>query len=353
MPRFVFVAIFAPIIIALAVLPSFAEDRPSPADTLLEEPSIIAQEPKPTRPPRDLGGAGPGGGAGGPPGYEVTWMPTRPVRDRSTELGYVRQSFNFGMPVWRGDNGNMVMTRVSVANTLFQTDAILPDTGRRFPQQLWNVNLSTNYLHRFDNGWTGMLLAGFGSASDKPFDSIDEVTATLGGFVTIPAAGGRDRWQLGAIYLYGGPVNFPLPVVSYTWNPTDRLRVNIGLPMSVNWRPNDEWELNLSYTPLLNINSRLTYTPRPGVQIYAGYEFVNESYLLADRVNQRDRFFGFEQRVVSGIRCQVRELLTIEANGGYAFGRSYGEGDNQWGTLRDRVNVRPGPFLSLRIGMRF
>lgn len=300
-----------------------------------------------------MGGRGPGGGmGGGPPGFDVTWYPSRSVSNQPGDLGLVRQGLNVGVPLWR-DGGDMLMASASVRNTLFQTDALLPDSGRRFPQQLWNLTFSANYMHQFENGWTGMLMAGFGSASDKPFHSINEVTANLGGFVMIPATNGRDRWQLGLMYMSGGPINFPLPMVSYNWNPSDRLRVNIGLPLSVTWRPTDEWEVSASYAPLYNINARLTYTFAPGVQVHGGYEYLNESYFLADRADRQDRFFGFEQRVVGGVRWQVGEALSVELNGGYGFGRYFGQGSNQWGSLRDRVDVAPGPFLAARFGLRF
>lgn len=289
---------------------------------------------------------------GGPPGYDLLWYPSRSLSGQAGDFGLVRQGLNVGMPVWK-DEGRMLMATVGVRNTLFQTDAVLPDSGRRFPEQLWNLTFGANYMHRFENGWTGMLMAGFGSASDKPFHSIREVTANLGGFVMLPAANGRDRWQLGAMFMYGGPVNFPLPMVSYQWNPSDKLRVNIGLPLSVNWRPTDEWEFSASYIPLYNINARLSYKFAPGWQAYGGYEFFNESYFLAGRADARDRFFGFEQRVLGGVRWEVGQRLTLDVQGGYGFGRYYGEGDNQFGSLRDRLDVKPGPFVGVRVGLRF
>jgi hypothetical protein len=341
---------FATVLLALASA-AIAQERPSALNTLLDEPLVTSTEPK--QEPQQMQGRGPGGGmGGGPPGYAVTWYPSRSLSGQAGDLGLVRQSLNVGAPLWRSEGGQMLMASVGVSNTLFQTDAILPDTGRRFPEQLWNVNFGLNYMHQFDNGWTGMLMGGFGSASDKPFNSIDEVTATLGGFVMIPTANGRDRWQLGAMYMYGGPVNLPLPMISYQWNPTDRLRVNVGLPLSVNWRPTDEWELSASYMPLYNINSCATYTPAAGVQAFAAYEFLNESHFLAERLNTRDRFFSFEQRLIGGVRWQVK-AFSVELNGGYSFGRHFGEGDNQWGNLRDRVDVRPGPFIGGKVGLKF
>lgn len=247
----------------------------------------------------------------------------------------------------------MLLARLGVRNTLFDTGAILPDSGRPFPEQLWDLSVGLNYMRRFENGWSGMLMLGIGSASDVPFHSIREITGTLGAMLKIPAANDRDSWQVGAMYLVGGPVNFPLPILSYTWNPTDCLNVNIGLPLSIVWRPTDEWTLNVSYVPLYNINARLTRRIAPRLQVFGAYEYLNESYLLAERADTRDRFFVFEQRLVAGVRWDVGSNGTLEINGGQSFGRVYGEGQSQWSPLQDRIEVEPGPFLGAQFRLRF
>jgi len=308
-----------------------------------------ATPPRASSSNRDLGGPMDGGGA---PGYAAAWYPSRSVGGQPTDLEFVRQSLNVGVPVLRNDR-DMLLARLGVRNTLFDTGARLPDSGRPFPEQLWDLNVGLNYMRRFENGWSGMLMMGIGSASDVPFHSIREITGTLGAMVKIPAANDRDSWQVGAMYLVGGPVNFPLPILSYSWNPTDRLKVNIGLPLSIVWRPTDEWTLNVSYVPLYNINARFTRRIAPQLQLFGAYEYLNESYLLAERADIRDRFFVFEQRLVAGVRWDVGSNGTIEVNGGHSFGRVYGEGQSQWSSLKDRIEVEPGPFLGAQFRLRF
>lgn len=327
--------------VGLAGPPAAAQDAP-PAEAA---PSPSAG-PGPGGPP----GGGPMGG--GPPGYDATWYPSQAVDGQSADFGFVRQGLSVGAPVWRGDAG-MVMARVGVRSTHFFTDAVLPDSGRAFPDELTNVTVGATYLHRFDNGWTGGLMLGVGSASDRPFHSIDEMTANVGAFLRVPVCDGRDAWQFSLLYMSGGAVNFPIPMAAYSWNPSDRLRVNIGLPFSIFWQPADDWTVDLSYVPLNNVNARVTYTLAPAVRLYGGYEFLNESYLLAGRADREDRFFAFEQRLVTGLRWDVAAWATVELNGGYSFGRYYGSGDSQWDSLRDRIDIAPGPFVGLSGRLRF
>lgn len=44
------------------------------------------------------------------------------------------------------------MATAGVRDSLFFTDAVLPESHQPFPAELWNIRLGTNYLHKFDNG---------------------------------------------------------------------------------------------------------------------------------------------------------------------------------------------------------
>lgn len=299
-------------------------------------------------------GLGMGGGpmGGGAPGYEVTWYPSRGVSGQASDFGVVRQRIALGAPLWRNET-DMVLAHFSLRNTLFATDAILPDSLRPFPEQLWNVNFGLNYMHQFDNGWMGGMMGGIGSASDTPFQSINDITANLGVFVRVPVRNGRDAWQFMLSYMVGGPIDFPIPMVAYAWNPSDRLKVNLGLPFTVAWQPAEDWMLNFTYFPLNNVNARLTYDVTERIQVFAAYEYLNESYFLTDRTNIEERFFAFEQRLSAGVQWAIWEHATVDWNAGYSLGRNFGEGENQWESLSDRVDVAPGPFFGLNFRLRF
>jgi hypothetical protein len=292
-----------------------------------------------------------GWGMGGP-GYSATWYPSRPVSGQDANLGIVRQNLSVGAAIWRED-GDALMMNFGVLNSLFFTDAVLPDTRRPFPADLWSVNVGLNYMHKFDNGWTGALITGFGSSSDQPFHSINEMNVTLGGMLRIPARNDRDMWTLGVMYNPSGVLNFPIPIASYLWNPSDQFQMSIGLPLAMTWRPTGDWTVNISYTPLTNVNARVTYRMTEALFAYCGYEYLTESYFLAERVNKQDRFFGFEQRLVTGLRWNVWRNTTLDANGGYAFDRHYGEGQNQGASLHDQVFIAPGAFLGVRLAWKF
>lgn len=302
-----------------------------------------------------MGGGGMGGMGGGPPGvvYGATWYPSRSVSSQGVDLGLVRQNVSVSGPIW-SDGGDTLSASLGVRNSHFSTDAILPDTRRAFPSDLWDVNLGLNYTRRFDNGWVGGLMVGVGSPSDKPFQSIDDVNASVAAFLRVPSLRNeRDAWLFGLWYSSAGNLRIPIPVLSYSWNPSEEFQMNIGLPLSLTWRPTEDWTVTASYVPLTNVNTRVTYRAADGVFLYGGYENVTNSYLLADRLNKKDRFYEFEQRLVTGVRWDVTRHATLDFNAGYAFGRRYGEGESQTGRLHDVVKAAPGAFLGGSLGWRF
>jgi hypothetical protein len=256
------------------------------------------------------------------------------------------------MPVWR-DGGDVVMLSAGVRESMFFTDAVLPDSHRPFPSELWDVSMGTNYLHKFDNGWSGGLAVNFGSASDKPFHGIDELTIGFMSFLQVPVCNDRDAWRFFLAYSPVGNLNFPIPGVAYLWNPSDAFHACIGLPFSLMWRPAEDLVFSLSYMPIITVNARATYRLAGTVFLYGGFESAQESYLLADRENVDDRFMGFEKRLLAGVRWDVWRHAALEMSAGYAFDRYYGVGQNQIHNLQDQVNIAPGAFVSAKFQVRF
>lgn len=321
-------------------------------------PDLFPSGEEPARPLRAPVNPSPLSGLGGldnlfpGPGYSATWNPARAVRNQNAELGMVRQELSLLAPVW-SEGGDLLFATANVKNVHTYTDALLPDTGRRFPRDLWNASIGLAYLHRFDNGWTGGGLVNVGSASDKPFKSFREMNVNFAGFLRVPTFEERDAWLFSLFYSPGGQLNFPIPGIAYQWNPSDRFHLTIGLPLAVMWKPTDDLTFNASYIPLTNIKANLDYRLTDELHVYGGYEFLNDSYFLADRVERRDRFLIFEQRVIGGLKFNVFETVNLDLNAGYSFGRYFGEGRNQGAELHDRIDLKPGPFLGASLRLKF
>lgn len=284
------------------------------------------------------------------PRYRAWWYPERPVRGQPTTLGFVRQELDVPFPILLEDR-DILAGSFQIKNMLFQTQAVLPDSGlldteRRFPSNLWDINIGVAYIHRFDNGWSAGIIPRFGSPSDKPFNSLREMSISAIGFVRVPAAYEGDFWNFSLFYQPNGQVPFPLPGISYDWNPDEDLKMSIGIPFSIMWRPALDWRVDFSYRPLTQITSRVSWEARPGFRIYGGFDWDSEGYFLTGRPERRDRFFVQEKRIIGGVRFDIAERLSLDLSGGYAFDRSFGAGRNPLHYKYDRVDVASGGFLS-------
>lgn len=317
-----------------------------------------AEAPNPnTSPPPNKGGAAGfsmmgGGPGGGPPGYSAVWYPSRPASPSGQDFSLVRQQLNIGAPLW-ADDGRRLMLNAGVRHVAFFTDVLFPDSGQPFPGELWNVNLGANYHHRFANGWSGSVGVNFGSASDKPFHSIDEMFVSFLGFVRIPTRNERDAWLVSLMYSPVGNFNFPIPGLAYSWNPNPQWSANIGLPFFLTYKPNDDWTLSLSYIPVTNVSARATVRLHERLHAFGGFEWLYEAYFLADRDIDRERFIAFEKRLLAGVRWDIAPKASWDVNAGYAFDRDYGFGENQLGDLSNQVTISNGPFLGTQLRMRF
>jgi len=298
-----------------------------------------------------LGGPAPPGLFGSRVAYGASWYPNQPVAGQPTSLGFVRQDLALSAPAWR-DEADAVTWSAHVRANLYDTDAVLPDSGRAFPDALWNVGVGASYLHRFDNGWAAGGTVNVGSASDRPFGAWRDMTVGVGGFVRIPTSD-RSGWMLGAMYSATGEVPFPIPIVSYAWQPSDEFGMNVGLPLSVRWRPTEDWLFDLSYTPIRSVHARAGYRLADGLGLYGGFDWSNEVYLLSDRPDDRERLYYYEKTLSAGLRYDLGPTSAVDLAGGYAFDRFYFTG-RQWSDQQhDRVDVGNGPFLSLRVQFRY
>lgn len=80
----------------------------------------------------------------------------------------------------------MLMMTGGMEHTWFDTNAILPDSGNPFPDELWKIRLGTQYVRRYNNGWTGMLGTSIGSSTDVPFDAARDLLFTVMGMLSVP-----------------------------------------------------------------------------------------------------------------------------------------------------------------------
>ena len=287
--------------------------------------------------------------------YRVTWYPDERVRRQPAELGLIEHRGSVFLPLFQ-DATDEIALGGSVRFQDLDTHAILPDSFEPFPDRLWDVRITPSYRHRFDNGWTAGGLVSVGSASDKPFHSWDELVVRANAFLRIPH-GERNAWFFTLNYAnHGGEgyfENIPLPGIAYMYSPSDRFTAVIGAPFSsIQAELIDKLTAQIVYTPVRSIRARLIWNPFRPLRIWAGFDWDHDFYLRAGRGDEDDKLFYYEKRLHGGIRFDLRHV-GVELSGGWAFDRFYFEGESYRDRRENRVDVGDGPFVVLRVGVRF
>jgi hypothetical protein len=293
---------------------------------------------------------GMGGGGRSPVQYRALWFPSVSLKGQPGDWGMIGQDFSFAAPVWT-DKPNIVMISGGVKNRLIKTDAVMSDSRQPYPENLWDTRLGVMYLRPLDGGRMVCVGVNVGSASDRPFGSIEEMNASVMAMYRRPS-GERNAWTFGVMYSPTSELQFPIPMVSFNWKPSDQFQANLGLPFSFCYRPDDRWTFEASYMPIHTINSRCSYRVTDWLKVVGGYCWSNEIYMLYDRVDVNDRFFLYDQRVTLGLESPLARWMTVELTGGYAFDRFSYIG-RQWDSVqRDRVEMSNGPFLMFGASLR-
>jgi hypothetical protein len=304
----------------------------------------------------DLGGRGMGGFGGDMHPrdsfrYGMTWFPTVGVHGQSADFEMFSEDLSFSHPLW-ADGTNAVSLSGGVRNQLIDSEAVLPQTGQEVPADLWNVNLGLRYSRLLDNGWITGGGVSIGSASDHPFWSIHEMNVGMNAMLRVPQ-NEHDAWLFTLMYSPTNELNFPIPGVAYSYNPSPQFHANIGLPFMLIWRPSAEWQFQASYMLLRSVHAKVQYRFTEWLCAVAAYDWSNEEYSLVDRPDLNDRFFIYDQRVSMSLQLVPMKHWTASLSAGYIFDRFLFEGTSFSPGNPDAVSLGAGPFAGLNLGARF
>jgi hypothetical protein len=284
-------------------------------------------------------------------GYRVTWLAEEDVRGQPARFSNVENDAFVRFPIWQTDRDEL-SGNVRVQAQIISTGAILPNTDQPFPDELWDVRFGVGYRHLFENGWIAGANFSFGSASNEPFHSVNELTVGLNAFLRIPSCE-HNAWLFSLSYSPTAQLSFPIPGVAYAWVPNDEFHMNIGLPFMVWYRPIEDLTLEASYMLLTTIHARATYRVCAPLRVYIGYDWSNESWYIVPRPDDKDRLFYYEQRVSVGAVTNIGRAFVLDVSTGYTFDRFYFEGRNTSDQHFNRVDVDAAPLLSLQAQLRW
>lgn len=285
--------------------------------------------------------------------YRFTGSFNEPVARQRTKMHMAQHDLQFSFPLFQDEDREWTF-QTALRGLDIDSAARLPDSCDLFPGELWDVRLGTTYRHRFTNGWIGGGNLTFGSPSDRPFASGDEILVSASGFLRMPVSE-ASAWLF--LLNYSNNREFlpdiPIPGVAYHYQPDERLNLLAGLPLSsVRWKPLERLTLDALYLVPRTLRAQVGYDLLETLQLYAGYDWANQQYFRHDRRDNDDRLSYYEQRVSLGARWKIRENLALDLAGGWAFDRFWFEGEDYGDRGENRLDLSDGPFVRLQLELR-
>lgn len=286
---------------------------------------------------------------------------SRPVKEQDTSFSSLGEDLSLRLPLQREKQQSWDLLG-RIARWDYNTDARIPgqkfwQPSQDFPDHMWDLELGTLNQFKLNNGWTAGALVTVGSRSDRPFASEHEWNVNANAFLRIPD-GELNAWL---IYVnYSNTRTFlpdvPLPGFGYEFaddakNPV--LRGLLGIPRSdIRWQPLDWLALSGAYLfPTAEAKTEAALLLE-GWEIFTGWDFESDNYLWAERRENDDLLFYYEQRIKGGFRTPRfwENKARVEFEAGYAFDRQWFVGeefDDRDG--RSSFDIDSGPYLKVQL----
>ena len=226
--------------------------------------------------------------------------------------------------------------------------------GDRLPGELYDLRFGTSYRQQLENGWIAGGSLSFGSTSDELFASGDEIVVGANGFLRVPH-GERNAWIFLLNYSNNRDFlhNIPIPGFAYQLDNGPQLRALLGIPLtSVHWKPVEKLELDFAYRIPRRIHGEVSYRLTDPLKLYLAYDWHNDRWLRADRHDDDDRMWYYEQTLMAGVRWDWCNCGWLNFGAGYAFDRFFYEGDDFDDRHESRIDLDDGPIVRLQVGLR-
>lgn len=286
--------------------------------------------------------------------YGVNYYPRQNIAGQNSTFRMIEHEAHLAMPVWSGNDNQRLGVSADFRYQDIETRALLPGSGRSFPRDLYDPRFGVNYVESFENGWVLGGALSVGSPSDKPFHSWDEMQIDLNSFLRIPHVD-NNHWLFALNFSTNREfLNYvPLPGVAYWYQPNDRLTAILGVPLALQYQPMDRVTLRASYLPIRNVFAESAYELTETLELFAGFRWSNDRFLLADRERSKDRLFYYEKQALGGLRMALHQNFDVELAGGFAFDRFYFEGRKYRDRKNNRMDIGDSPFAAAKLNLRF
>ena len=258
---------------------------------------------------------------------------------------------NFATPIYReGVHSTSLSTQAGI---LHINQHLQLSNGTTLPLNFYRTELGANYMEMLPEKKALGVRTSFGYNTDKPFLNERDLTFSLTSYYSFPSKD-HSSWIL-SLYLSnnGQFANYiPLPGVLYLYR-TPTFTGMFGFPLiSMQWTPVIPWTYSLTLFGL-NISAEAAYGTIENQQYLVGFSFNKQSFMLHDRVDEKERLNFLEKKIFVGLRTSLFNILVGEFQIGDAFGRRIYLGNKSFGPEIGALKLNSSGYISLMMKMSF
>jgi len=232
------------------------------------------------------------------------------------------------------------------------SDARLSGSGRKLPGDLFNLNATLGYRRWFKEDWMVGGLLQVGSASDELFNSGDELYLKGTAFLSIPHL----KYTSWLLFLnVDTDRDWPVvPGVGYAFPLSRQAYAVVGIPVvAAGGKIGERWEFGAAYIPLRDATASLKYAWTERLKTGVSFDWKSQYFNRADRRDDDDRIELNDKRAAASIAYGFTERMELGLEGGYAFDRRFGEGED-WDDRDDnKIELEDSWFAGLRFHYEF
>jgi hypothetical protein len=235
------------------------------------------------------------------------------------------QRANISFPVYRTEKETLSMS--AAYGLLNFQESVTLDSGVSVPTNLRRVELGAQYFRQKSEKRNWGIRGSIGYSGDTVFKNSRDLTFSANAHYGYPGSG-NGYWILTVFFANNSPLgNFvPIPGFFYMYR-TEHFTGLFGLPIAtMQWTPAFPWSFSMSlFGPTLM--SEAAYGSIEQFQVFTGFQWTQQQYLLEARVREEDRLRLEEKKFLVGVRTPVFKKLNAEIQVGHGFDRSLYIGD--------------------------
>lgn len=229
-------------------------------------------------------------------------------------------------PVWSHGKENFAMS-LNTGRITFDEPEFWEDENFKTPRSLSRVELGGQYSKNLNEGKLLGLRASVGSASDKVFYGMNEMTFSLNATYAYPSKTEGNYWILTAFLSNNNPLINYVPIPGFIYlKKTEKFTGMFGLPfLSLQWTPTKPLIFSTSFF-ITNFTAEAAYVLKDNLQLLTGFAVSQQTFLREDRKEMRDRLFFNEKKLYVGLKVPMGKMFSGDIQFGQTFDRKLAEG---------------------------